>query len=79
MITVHLDGGESEEIERLLVDLGEKKWNIFLEYMHPDLKLRMALYNYYLKRFKNIKNKEEVARYCSKYDIDKNYGCEREG
>ncbi len=43
----------------------------FLKYMHPDLKLRMALYNYYLKRFKNIKNKEEVARYCSKYDIDK--------
>ncbi len=45
----------------------------FVEYMHPhpDLKLRMALYNYYLKRFKNIKNKEEVARYCSKYDIDK--------
>ena len=43
----------------------------FLEYMHPDLILRMALYNYYLKRFKNIKNKEEVARYCSKYDTDK--------
>ena len=43
----------------------------FLEYMHPDLKLWMALYNYYLKRFKNIKNKQEVARYCSKYDIDK--------
>jgi hypothetical protein len=43
----------------------------FMEYIHPDLKLRMSLYNFYLKKFANIKNKHDVARYCSKYDFDK--------
>ena len=42
-----------------------------MAYQHPDLKLRMSLYNFYLKKFANIKNKDEVARYCSKYDFDK--------
>ena len=43
----------------------------FMAYQHPNLKLRMSLYNFYLKKFANIKNKDEVARYCSKYDFDK--------
>tara|TARA_R100001510_G_C7639690_1_gene197406 strand:- start:768 stop:974 length:207 start_codon:yes stop_codon:yes gene_type:complete len=43
----------------------------FMEYQHPDLKLRMSLYNFYLKKFANNRDKYEIARFCSKYDFDK--------
>jgi hypothetical protein len=42
----------------------------FMDYVHPDLKLRMALYNKYLDKYSNVLNKHDVARYCSKYDFD---------
>ena len=42
-----------------------------MEYQHPDLKLRIKLYNFYLKKFADNKDKNEMARFCSKYDFDK--------